>query len=38
MAPEIIAAIISALGSAGSSAIAKKTDAPSDAASILDWT
>ena len=35
---EVIAAIISALGSAGSAAISKKTDAPSDSASILDWT
>ena len=38
VAPEIIAALIGAAGSMGSSAIAKKTDSPSDASSILDWT
>ena len=34
----IIAAIVEAVGAVGSSAIAKKTDSPSDPASILDWT
>ena len=34
----IIAAIVQAVGSVGSSAIAKKTDSPTDPSSILDWT
>jgi len=38
MAPEIIAALISAAGGLGSSAISKKTDAPTDPSAIMDWT
>ena len=34
----IIAAIVEAVGAVGSSAIAKKTDSPTDPSSILDWT
>ena len=38
MNPAIIAAIVEAVGAVGSSAIAKKTDSPTDPSSILDWT
>ena len=38
VAPEIIAALISAAGGMGASAIGHKTDSPGDQSAIMDWT